>query len=68
MDKIEAVIDQDAYEWISLHHPYMIDAIQYHLKKGASPEQIRRYIQGVAEQFAIRCQGAARHMCRVEED
>ncbi len=68
MERIDQEIDQGAYEWLSLYHPRLVDAISFHLREGASPGQIRRHIQARAgpdrEALAVRCEGAARHMER----
>lgn len=72
MKHIDAVIDLDAYAWLTQYHPAMVDAIEHHLHKGASPEQIRRHVQSVAgperDALAARCEQCARHIQRIEQD
>ncbi len=65
---LEQAIDEDAYEYLSQHAPSYIKAIDNELVRGATPEQIRWYVQvrvGADRlPLALRCEQAARHIER----
>lgn len=65
---LQHVVDLDAYNWLSQHAPYYIDAISTCLNDGVPPDSIRRYLSaqvGTERQaIAIRAEQAARHIMR----
>lgn len=63
---LEQAIDEDAYEYLSQHAPSYIKAIDNAVTNGATPEQIRWYVQvrvgSDRLSMALRCEQAARYI------
>lgn len=63
---LEQAIDLDAYEYLSQHAPGYLTAIGDAVRKGATPEAIRWFVQARVgpdrQPFALRCEQAARYI------
>lgn len=64
---LEEALANDAYEWLAINHPDLIDAIKFEIEKNKrSPEDIKRIVaQQVGPDrnaLAMRCYQAARAM------
>jgi hypothetical protein len=59
-------LDKESWEWLVEQHPTIADAVEMHVTKGATPDQIRAFVLrrcGVNRvEFARRCEAAARHL------
>jgi predicted outer membrane protein len=59
-------LDKESYEWLVLNHPTVADALEIHVKRGATPDQLKAFVLrrcgANRTEFAIRCEAAGRHI------
>jgi hypothetical protein len=64
--QLDQAFDADDFEWLNLHAPAHLAAIERLITTGATPLQIRQYAQRrigpERQQFVSRCEGAARYL------
>lgn len=59
---IGKALDEISWTWLSDNFPQLAEAIKSEMDRGASPDQIRRYVvqQTQRLELALRCEQAAR--------
>ncbi len=59
-------LDKESYEWLVLNHTKIADALELHVQRGATPEQLKAFVLRRAganrSEFALRCEAAGRHL------
>lgn len=64
--QFDEAFDFDDYEWMNLHAPAHLAAIEKLVQAGATPQQVRqnaqRRIGPERQQFVSRCEGSARYL------
>lgn len=59
---IGKALDEISWEWVSDNYPLLAEAIKTETGRGASPDQVRRYVMQQTQrlELALRCEQAAR--------
>ncbi len=64
--QFDQALDADDHEWMLLHAPTHLTAIEKLVQAGATPQDIRQYAQRrigpERQQFVYRCEGAVRYL------
>lgn len=64
--ELETELDKESFEWLSDTHPTLADALEVAVKRGASPDDIRRMVLthcgGHRSELATRMKLASRHL------
>lgn len=59
-------LDKESYRWLSDTHPEIAEAIQLSVSRGATPEDVRRFVLNRVGPdrtgLATRCESASRHL------
>lgn len=65
-DTLGRELDAEAFRWLGDAHPGILAAVEDAVTKGATAEQVRRYVLGRVggerHPLATRIEGAARHI------
>jgi hypothetical protein len=65
-DELGSVLDKESWEWLDTYHPTVAEMLDKEIARGASADAIRNFVRkrvGVhRDEFAIRCEAAARHL------
>lgn len=68
--ELESELDRESWGWLSDTHPTLADALEVAVKRGASPDDIRRMVLthcgGHRSELATRMKLAARHLGAVK--
>jgi len=62
MEKVGEALDEISWDWLEELYPGLAGAIEGEMRKGASPEEIKRFVMGRTYRWelALRCEQAAR--------
>lgn len=71
LPEITAAIDAESWDWLQDNAPALASAVAAAVKRGRSPEQIRRHVlREVGAHrlaLAVRCEQAARHLAQAND-
>lgn len=67
---IGQALDQISHQWLGDTHPRLAEAIEFEVRAGVTPAEIRRYVmrQTQRAELALRCEQAARWVAGEEND
>lgn len=62
LQAIGDALDEISWEWLSDNYPRLAEAIKTEAERGATPDQVRRYVMQQTQrlELALRCEQAAR--------
>lgn len=68
LDELDAVVDEEAWEYLDVHYPALADKIRKAIQAGIKPEDMRsRFLRRAGEhrtELGRRVENAARHLER----
>lgn len=64
---IGSALDEISWQWLNDNHPRLAEAIEVEVARGATPDNIRRYVVQRTQriELALRCEQAALHLVAV---
>jgi hypothetical protein len=62
LQAIGDALDEISWDWISDNYPRLAEAIKTEIDRGATPDQVRRYVMQQTQrlELALRCEQAGR--------
>lgn len=69
--ELASELDRESWDWLVDNHPKIADALEIQVGRGASPDDLREFVKrrigSHREEFAIRCETAARYLLAVKK-
>jgi hypothetical protein len=65
-EELGNVLDKESWDWLDTYHPTVAEMLAKEVARGATTDAIRNFVRkrvGVhRDEFAMRCEAAARHL------